>query len=403
MAKQTRKGTFYTLLGTIGDILLIPIIVLALTTSLLIFNQQRTYSVPTIFGVGIVRVLSGSMSEYCEEAGRNFDINDKVFIKKSKTFEVGDILAFYDYTDTTADKSEKFELTYTEQKDGLIKKDKDGNVVKNEDGTDATYTNYKYPERDKNGNIKYESTIYNAIKNTKVGSLFTVNGTEYEKLAIPQNRTSVETLKENKSKIYFHQIVQIKIDQTGTIFYITKGNHQSEATQTVREDYVVGKYINTPNWVSDVLVWLSSSTAMIFCVCIPLGILIILETLSLIEQINFAMIEKKLMKGSAYWQDKEVQRLIKTDEMEEVVRILYYMKAPEEDREELLETLWINNGKISKRRQNYLDKVQRGCKILETGTEREYLIYWRNNIKGRWNKRQIENELNKITLDKVIE
>ena len=400
MAKKTKRGTFYTLLGTIGDIFLIPIILLALTTSLLIFNQQRTHTVPTIFGIGIVRVLSGSMSEYCEEAGRNFDIDDKVFIKKSKTFEVGDIVAFYNNNDS-ADTSKKFELTKITTKD-LPVKDKDGNVEKNEDGTDKTYSYSYYPEKDESGNIIYDQELYNKIKNTSVGAKFIVNETEYEKLAIPQGRTSANTLKENKSKIYFHQIVQIKIDQTGTIFYITKGTANS-STETVREDYVVGKYINTPNWVSDTLVWLSSSTAMIFCVCIPLGILVILETLSLIEQINFAMIEKKLVKGTAYWQDKEVQRLIKTDEMEEVVRILYYMKAPEEDREELREILWNYGERVSKRRQNFLDKVERGCKILETGSDREYLIYWRNNIKGRWNKHQIENELNKITLDKVTE
>ena len=141
MSKKQKRNTIYTFLGKVGDILLIPIIVLALFTSIMIFNQQNTNSVPMVFGIGMVRILSPSMSDYCVEANRNFEVGERVFIQKSNVIKVGDVIAFYDYYDK-ADTYTKFDLTKLETKD-VEKLDKNGNVIKDSNGN-VTYTKSSY-------------------------------------------------------------------------------------------------------------------------------------------------------------------------------------------------------------------------------------------------------------------
>lgn len=400
MPKSKKKGTFYTLLGKIGDILLIPIVVLALFTSLLIFNQQKANSVPMFLGIGIVRVLSGSMSNYCEEAKRNFDVGERVFIRASTDYQVGDVIVFYNVKDS-ADTYKTINLTEITD-EVVVVKDKDGNIVKNEDGSNKT-TTYNYSPVKEDGKVKFDSELLNTIQSKKVGEKFIVNETEYTKQAVPQTRMTKKDASKKNSTVNFHQIVQIKVDESGAIFYVTKGNNNSSADSTyIRKDFVIGKYISTPKWISSILKWMASSSGMIFCVCIPLGILVILETLSLIEQINFAMIERKLLNGTAYWQDKEVQRLMRTDEMEKVVRIIYYIKVPKEDREDLKNFLWFTKGNLTKKEQHEIRLVEQSWDIFDKKGEREYLIFWLNNIKGRWNKKQISNELNALTYKQLL-
>ena len=60
---------------------------------------------------------------------------------------------------------------------------------------------------------------------------------------------------------------------------------------------------------------------MIVLVCLPLGILVIMQSLSLIEQINFIVIEKKLLAKTIDPKDPEAQRLFKSGEMEEIAKI----------------------------------------------------------------------------------
>lgn len=401
MAKEQKRSTLYLILGKIGDILLIPILLLAFFTSIMIFNQQKTHSVPMLFGIGLARVLSGSMSEYCDVAQRNFEVGDRVFIKKTTSLKVGDVIAFYDYYDTV-DTFTKFDLTKVEQKEEP-KKDKDGNIITNEEGNIVYKTNYYSPITDENGNVIFNQLLLDSIKTTQVGSNFIVDGIEYKKQAIPENRVTISQIQDKKISVKFHQIVQIKVDATGTLFYVTKGTHNASTDSTyIRSDLVVGKYVNTPKWISSVLSWMSSSMGMICLVCIPLGLLCILETLSLIEQVNFMMIEKKLLNGTAYWQDKEVQRLLKTDEMEKIVRIIYYANAPKEDREELRDVLWFTKGKLTKKETIENQKVAKSWEILEKQGKREYLIYWKNNLKNKWDIKQIENELNDLTFNEIL-
>ena len=121
----------------------------------------------------------------------------------------------------------------------------------------------------------------------------------------------------------------------------------------VREDFVVGKYIETSRDVRDAILWVTQPQGMIICVCIPLGILVILESLALIEQLNFMVVEKKLMRGELDWQDQEAQRLIKTGEMEEIVKVIHYAKIDEDEQDDYCEQVWPQKAKMSNKMQYY--------------------------------------------------
>ena len=95
MTTKKPKNTAYTLLGKIGDILLFPIVIVALCVSLLIMFQAKSDTIPSVFGISIVRILSGSMVK------SGFNIGDNVIIKKTDTNTLwkDDIIAFFQKED----------------------------------------------------------------------------------------------------------------------------------------------------------------------------------------------------------------------------------------------------------------------------------------------------------------
>lgn len=336
-----KKNTIYTLFGKIGDILLIPIFVLSFFVSSLILFQNKSDTVPSVFGVSIVKILSGSM----EKSG--FHINESVIISKTNTKKLwgdengGDIIAFFNYADD-ADKSlHKVQLTSLDQEIEV-----------------------------------------------------TANA--------PTNRKTLKDLQGKKYRVYFHQIVGVYADETGARYFKTKGTSNASADiNLIREDFVIGKYVNTPQWIRGAIKWLASPTGMICCVCIPLGILVILQALALIEQVNFMYVERKLCRGEMDWQDYEAQRLIKTGDMEQTCKIIYYSMVDENEREELKQALWIFPNKMSKKQQQEKNIVDEASGILEIQGKEKYLEFWKNNLKWNWDKKRIEEEINAINLEKI--
>ena len=49
-----------------------------------------------------------------------------------------------------------------------------------------------------------------------------------------------------------------------------------------------------------------------------------------------------------------------------------------------------------------MQKVAQSWEILESKGKREYLLFWRNNLKSKWDKKQIESELNDLTFNEVM-
>ncbi len=329
MTNKKPKNTAYTLLGKIGDILLFPIVIISLCVSLLIFFQSKTDTLPSFFGVSIVRILSGSM----ENSG--FNIGDNVIIKKTDTNTLwkGDIIAFFQKTDPADSGRVLTELDSVSQEPVITK-------------------------------------------------------------PIPEDRLTIEDLQGTGLKVIFHEIINVYYDETGTRFFETKGSSNgSPDSIKVRADFVLGKYIETPTWFRGAVRWLSSAMGMVVCVCIPLGILVIFQSLALIEQINFMYVEKKLMKGEMHWQDREAKRLIKTGDMEEVCKIIYYMKVEEEEREELADNLWVFKSNLNKKQKTLKNNVEEGIEILKNKGKREYLLFWKNHLKWKWDIKHIDEEL----------
>lgn len=338
MTNKKGKNTIYTLAGKIGDIFLIPILLLALVVTLVIFTQNQSNRVPSFFGLSVVRILSGSM----EDSG--FRIGDSVFITKTDTDSlwVGDIIAFYQYKDDADESLDKIEL---EAEDDFV-----------------------------------EVTMLE-----------------------PENRKHMSDITGGSYRIVFHQIVGVYQDHTGARYFETQGTSNDGVDGIkVRDDFVVGKYLETPIWLRDVLRWISSSIGMICLVCLPLGIMIILQSLALIEQVNFMYIEKRLINGTMSWQEHEAQRLIKAGEMEIVCRIVMLIKVPNDEREDAFEDIWRFKGELTQRQKDLLEIADVSYKVLSEKGEKEYLQLWRQNMYFKSDIQTLDEQIKILSLNSYL-
>ncbi len=338
MANKKKKNTVYTLAGKIGDIFLIPILLLALVVTLVIFTQNQSNKVPSFFGLSVVRVLSGSM----ENSG--FRVGDSVFVTKTDTNSlwVGDIIAFYQYQDSADNIFEKIEL----------------------------------------------DSVDDSVEIT---------------LEEPEGRREMSDITGGSYRVVFHEIVGVLMDHTGARYFRTKGSSNASADSIlIRDDFVVGKYLNTPVWLRNVLRWVSSSTGMICLVCLPLGIMIILQSLALIEQINFMYVEKKLMNGVMHWQDREAQRLIKTGEMEIVCRIVMFPKVPEDEREDAFDEVWRFGDNPTESQKDLLHLAKLSYNILDSKSQKIYYEFWKQNLKFKSDIKVIDEQLKILSLNEYI-
>lgn len=338
MTNKKGKNTIYTLAGKIGDIFLIPILLLALVVTLVIFTQNQSNRVPSFFGLSVVKILSGSM----EDSG--FRIGDSVFITKTDTDSLGvdNIIAFYQYKDDADEGLEKIEL---EDEDDFVE--------------------VTMPE--------------------------------------PENRKHISDITGGSYRIVFHQIVGVYQDHTGARYFKTKGTSNASSDGVlVRDDFVVGKYLETPIWLRDVLRWISSSIGMICLVCLPLGIMIILQSLALIEQVNFMYIEKRLINGTMSWQEHEAQRLIKAGEMEIVCRIVMLIKVPNDEREDAFEDIWRFKGELTQRQKDLLEIADVSYKVLNEKGKKEYLQLWRQNMHFKSDIQTLDEQIKILSLNNYL-
>ena len=345
MSRERPKKTFYTVLGIVGDIIFIPVMILALIVCMIVFMDRRQNEVPSFFGVSVVRVLSGSMK------ASGFDIGDNVLVKKIAVDEIweGDIIAFYSkYDKVDNDLSMYNKLTKLNSQDDEI-----------------------------------------VVSNPPV---------------VIEGRSTVEDAQEQKCRVVFHEVKEVWCAENGTRFFKTKGTSNGDYdTYKIREDFVIGRYIETSVFLRNSIKWISSPIGMIVLVCLPLGILIILQSLSLIEQINFIVIEKKLLSGKMHWSDSEAMRLIKSGEMEEIAKIIYLGNIKEDEREMLFDELWLVGPKnktkkiIEKER-----KITQGYNILQEKGKLDYFNFWKNNVNTKKEKQLIENEISYNIMSSAI-
>ena len=83
MAERVKKQkTFYSILGIIGDIVIYPIIIFSLIASGAMFVSRTQNALPSIFGLSLVFVSSGSM----EKTG--YMKGDVLFLVKSDPYKL---------------------------------------------------------------------------------------------------------------------------------------------------------------------------------------------------------------------------------------------------------------------------------------------------------------------------
>lgn len=343
--KVKKKRTLYSVLGIIGDIIIYPIILISLISSAVMYVARRENACPNFFGLSLVHVLSGSM----EKSG--FYKDDVVFILKTDAYSLkcqtkdengklvnGDIIAFYSFEDKEVDPRMK---DYSSSPNSPLRKLAADEVVKK-------------PE-----NITYE------------------------------NRTAVKDLPE-KTQIIFHEIVERYVDRDGTLFFRTKGSSNSyKDSILVRADYVVGRYAETPTWIRSVFRFCSSQVGMIVLVVVPLGILILLQCASLIEQSNNILIEKAVLQRKLRYDSKESIKANVGIEMDDINKVKFYASAPETERQAVADFLWKYLDTDKPKMQEKYQFAQHAIKVFEKNPH-QYWAIWINNIKGKKNQQKLE-------------
>ncbi len=251
MDKKKQGNIFYRILDLVTDILMIPIVILSAVCTVIMFNARTSNQVPSIFGISAVEILSGSMLP-------GFKKTDIVVLERVQINEiqVGDDIAFYWMEDTSF--SQKITLAISRD-EGL--KELDDRFV--EEIIEAA--GFK---------------VYNGKNNSKESTA--VTGT---------NKKAIERSAIMKAPVVFHRVVRIIFDvKTGMTYFETKGTNNNSPDSYrigfINEDYVVGRHKESLNWLGKVIDFCGSVEGIIFLVEVPCGILLLLLTLQLIQQID---------------------------------------------------------------------------------------------------------------------
>lgn len=345
--KNGKKVTLYTVLGKIGDILLWPIMFIALFSSFFMLVQRQQNKVTSIFGYSFVNVLSGSMVD------EGFAIRDTVITKRvsERDVQLGDIIAFYYQSSTKP--------------------------------VGATHLIYGYEySTGKEVDYSEDNIRYGDYGNTREAISITLS-------AIPKTDTSgqemLEEAQEKNAKIYFHRVIGIYIDDAGTIFYRTKGSNNSTADSPyARGDLLVGRYVNTPQVIRKAVSFCASTTGMIILVCFPLSLLVLMQSMSLIDQVSIISLEKRLISGKLPLEDESIQKDLTGAQMEIYNKVYYYFITTPEKRPVVKDFLWkdlYSTLVLPDKKKEELKLVNSSLKLLEVSDD-AYWNEWINNTKG---------------------
>ena len=241
------RKKFFDILDIITNVLIVPVLLIGLFCSILMFSAKQHNGVPSLFGYSAVRILTGSMntSEQPEFAEGNVVLVKKV---NPETLMVGDIIAFYKY------------------------------VAPEDEETIQTFASASTL------NVDLDFSDY-------------VGGTTNEASS-------------SGSDVIFHRIVDIEPyynPDTGELehyFFETKGDNNQDSDSyidsdgvsqpaLIRDDFVVGVYTPSSGFVTGLFSFCASTTGIVCLVLLPAGIILVMVSISLVEQIKSASNEKK--------------------------------------------------------------------------------------------------------------
>lgn len=331
--RRQQQTTFYKVLGIIADIIMYPVMIVSLFSACFMLINNRNSTLPSFFGISAVKVLSGSMLD------GGFKVGDVVFVKEvdPSTLKVGDIIAFYKQFDTC----DRYEAE---------------NFV----------------------SLEEYQTDYNG---TSLGQ--TIEG-----------RTDVSTLQKRRASVYFHRIVDIKVlPKDGSLFFETKGDSVTNVDGYIRQDFLIGRYINTPRIVRDTMAFCSSQTGMICLVVVPLSLLVLLECLSIIEQINNMILENRVFYGEEAFDSKESIKANIGRDMDLYRQVYFYAMCKDDVRQKVRDFLWGNcfDEYSTKKEIDLRQKIEESEQYL--GDKRKYFDFWANNLQSNYQKRKFDKLL----------
>lgn len=396
MARKIRKKkTAFSWAEFVVDIIIYPVLILAFFSSFMMMAAKSENIASPIFGRTIVRVLSGSMDFCNPTVGTKIGKGELTMLDTTtKNYKVGDVVAFYYFYDGE-DNLQQFNLTEYE-------------LVDNDDNKDTPKQAY-FKQAD--GEFKcsteavaYDEDLYNLITSTNAGEQFIYNGGLYTKEAKSTNRTDIKTAAK-KASVYFHQIVQIKVDLSGTIFYQTKGTANDAIDGfMIRQDFVVGKYVKIPTFISSVINFCSSTTGMLVLVVAPISIIVLIELLSIVEQINNILLEKKVIDRAMPFDSPESIKASIGLEMREPDKIYYYDVMPSEFKMDLYDFLWgCLSGTEDKKQLNVFDTSKVAVSMYNDKDTNNYYTAWIESFKSNRIKKQIQKAQEKANNDRYID
>ena len=100
-----------------------------------------------------------------------------------------------------------------------------------------------------------------------------------------------EDLDTKETPIIFHQVVDVRVDNEGYLWFQTKGTSNAAADRYLRSDYVVGVY--TDSGLAGFLEFISSSTGIIVLVVIPSCVVLLMLLLNIIQIVDKMIKDKK--------------------------------------------------------------------------------------------------------------
>ena len=226
------------------------------------------------------------------------------------------------------------------------------------------------------------------------------NGENYG--AIIENRVSSEGFK-TKRPAFFHKIKDIYVlPYDGTIFFQTGGAGEGEVDGYIRSDYIIGKYSETPRFVRDTLKFCSSQLGMISMIVVPLSILVLLECLSIVEQVNDIILENKVFSREVPYDNKDSLKANIGEEMEIYRQVYFYATALPEERQKIKMFLWGNlyEKEITKKELALKKLVDESLQLSNID---DYFDYWQKNITNSFQKRKFKKLVEEYNLKNSYE
>jgi len=345
-----KHNNLYTVMGIIADILFYPIIIFSLLCCFVIYIDKSDNKIPSIFGLSLVSISSTSM----EKGG--FEVQDIVFLKKTDASDLraGDIIAFYFYKDKADDHITSGTAI----------------LVQSYDRDEETSTPYNVPE----------ST---SEKNSERASINEVSGMK-------------------RANVYFHRIIDVYADESGTLFFQTQGDSNSgKDSLLICEDYVAGVYSYTPEFIRGIFKFIASTTGIIILVVVPLSILILFMSFSIIEQIYNILIERKVLRREIRYDSKEVVEASIGAEMDILDKIQFFAQSPPEERQKVAQFLWGFLKFGNKKEEKEYGKISYLTEIFEENPK-HFWLYWIGNTRSNNKKRKIERIWQNWDIEKTV-